>query len=282
MHVSKRNRRGLIWLLVVALVVVVSPRIVAKYLHTDLGMTIEEYRKTELQVLNNVGDKTRDKSYSAKKPRKYTAPKAAFDPNTYKVSDWMKLGLSEKQSVVITRFADRGIKSNEELQKIFVIDENLFELIKDSTFYPIKKKEKDQVVVLPKIIPLELNSATEEELIELPGIGSYYAKKIVDYRKQLGGYVQKDQLKEIWKFDDEKFNKLKDRVVVNGDIKRININTASIEELKAHPYIDYKVANSIVKYRIQHGNYKQVDDLKQLDWITNELFVRIKEYLKVE
>jgi DNA uptake protein ComE-like DNA-binding protein len=52
--------------------------------------------------------------------------------------------------------------------------------------------------------------------------------------------------------------------------------------MKIHPYIKWNLANAIVEYRNQHGNYASADDLKKISMITEEIFTKLKPYISVE
>ena len=97
---------------------------------------------------------------------------------------------------------------------------------------------------------VELNSADTTRLKQLRGIGSGYAKMIVAYREKLGGFYKTEQLLEVYKFPDETYKKIKHQLAVDTTlIRKININTATVKELKSHPYISYYQALSIVENR---------------------------------
>ncbi|MFZ9046827.1 MAG: ComEA family DNA-binding protein [Cyclobacteriaceae bacterium] len=282
MPISKRNRRGVLILGAVLLVIIYSPRILAGYFQDNsLEYTIEELDHVEKQILDSKA--SRKKKY-AKKKQRYSVPQAAFDPNDYALSDWMKLGLSNKQANVILRFTQHGIYSNEELKKIFVITDELFGLIQDSTYYP-ERPQKTSIfsssVSGTSRKMIQLNVATHDELIELNGIGDYYAKKIIEYREKLGGFHSQEQLLELWKFTPEKLAKISDQLDVSGDLQKMNINQATYEELVIHPYVSGKVANSIVKMRAQRDGYKNLKDLLDSKLIDRELFNKLEPYIKL-
>jgi competence ComEA-like helix-hairpin-helix protein len=65
-------------------------------------------------------------------------------------------------------------------------------------------------------------------------------------------------------------------------VHSININTATMEALKAHPYVRYALANAIFQYRSQHGNYAAITDIKKIVLVTEELFVKLAPYLTVD
>ena len=65
-------------------------------------------------------------------------------------------------------------------------------------------------------------------------------------------------------------------------VKKININTATIDELKAHPYIKYSLANPIVAYRNEHGAFDKLEDLKKIMTVTEEVYKKISPYLAIQ
>ena len=280
MPISKRNRRAIFWLTLVCLVVAVTPRILtASFSSQHTSITHEAARQLHLEIVKK---KKESNSYSKRKYKKskYKAPKTKFDPKTYSESDWQQLGLSQKQAEIVVKFSKRGIHSEDELASIFVIPDQLFRLIKDSVIYSPKKTFNLEKSVEREIIVIDINTSGQEGLETIPGIGPYFAKKIVEYRNQLGGFISKEQLLEIWNFDHEKFEKVKPYVNVTGVISKININTATLEELKNHPYISYGVANSIVKMRLHKESYREVREIKESKIINQELYNKIEPYLE--
>ena len=282
MAISKRNKRG-IWVLIFTCVsLAYVPRVLASWNHVPINVSYETLSEAEEEVSEQQKLKSKNTKKQYKKwESRYKAPTARFNPNDYSKEDWMQLGLSEKQADVVLKFTSRGVKSNEELKKIFVIPDEVFALIADSTFYPIEQvsplenKVRDSEI----ISIVDINVASFEELKTLPGIGDFYAKKIIEQRESLGGYVGKYQLLELWKFDSERYDKIKDRISISGTIEKLNINEVDFETLYKHPYISYKVANSIVKMRNVHGAYTQLDGLLESVLIDHELFTKLKPYL---
>ena len=280
MPISKRNRRAVFWLTLVCLVVAVMPRILtASFSSQHTSITHEATRQLHLEIVTK---KKESNSYTRQKTkkRKYKAPKAKFDPKTYSESEWQQLGLSQKQAEIVVKFSKRGIHSEDELASIFVIPDQLFRLIKDSVIYSPKKMFNSEKSVEREIIVVDINTSGQEKLETIPGIGPYFAKKIVEYRNQLGGFVSKEQLLEIWNFDYEKFEKVKSYVNMTATISKININTATLEKLKNHPYISYGVANSIVKMRLHKKSYQEVSEIKESKIINQELYNKIEPYLE--
>jgi competence ComEA-like helix-hairpin-helix protein len=103
------------------------------------------------------------------------------------------------------------------------------------------------------------------------------------FREKLGGFYSANQIAEIYGLPDSTFLKIKPYLIV-GDvpIKKININTADANLLKQHPYIKWNLANAIVQYRQQHGDFKTLDELQNIALITPEVFAKISPYLKTK
>jgi len=288
-NILKKTRIILGVLFFVMFVVMLLPRIYLWYQQPQPIVVYvgEELIQQEKQNANKSTVKTKFKS--TLKKTKFKTPQTVFDPNKYTVVDWMNLGLSEKQSAVVLSFTKkRPLKSNEDLQKIFVINDELFNLIKNYTIYPQTSYIEKETTHLSttedvNIRVYDINVATVDELKTLPGIGQYYANKIIEYKDYLGGYVKIEQLLDLYKFDEEKLQKLKNKIEVKPyKIRQININTCTAYELKQHPYFNWNLANSIVKIREIHGNYDSVEDIKKSDLITKEVFQKISPYLTTQ
>lgn len=282
-YISKRNRRGVLTLFVFSIVVVFVPRILLNFEKEDQIIISTE----DIKLLEKKRSYFQRKDYYQKeysKKDKYSLPERKFDPNSYSKEQWMKLGLSEKQAIVVMKFTSRGVYSNEDLKKIFVISEEFFNKIKDSTVYPqketISKVERELNQDRPALTLLDLNKASMDEFTIINGIGPFYAKQIIRYRDQLGGYHSSEQLLEVWKMNLETYEKLKDYIFIQrGDIKKISLNSTNINELNNHPYLSWNQANSIIKMREQNGGFKSIYDIKELVLIDEETFEKLFHYL---
>ena len=243
-------------------------------------ITTESVERFESKRLSNKEKKAKP----SKKGKKYFPPKSRFNPNDYSLDDWMALGLSVKQSQSILNFVQRGIYSNSALEKIYVMPTEVYDLIKDSTYYEKQITEftviKDSVV---KPLPLlEINSASKEDLIELNGVGEFYAKQILKYKNELGGFIFIEQLLEVWKMRLETYEKLMPQLSIDTNkIKKINVNTCSLEDLRSHPYLDYYQANSIIKMRMQKDGYNELQEILESKLINEEEFQRLLPYLSL-
>ncbi len=282
--ISKRSKRGLLVLILASLGLIFFPR-VYMFFQKDEAFVINSEQIAEFERTHKKFEKRNYSNYYSKK-KKYKAPDSKFNPNTYTLSDWINLGLSEKQSVVILKFTARGIYTEEDLKRIFVIPDVLFELIRDSVVYPERiqntpnqesfKKQAKQITLI------NLNTADTTEFMKIYGIGAFYAKQIIRYREKLGGYLTKEQLFEVWKMTPEAYDKIKDHVFISEkDVKRININSVTIEELKVHPYLKWNQANSIIKMRIQRNGFKNIEEIKESVLIDSETYEKLFPYLSL-
>ena len=282
--ISKRSKRGLLVLILVSLVLIFFPR-VYMFFQKEEALVINSEQIAEFERTHKKFEKRNYSNYYSKK-KKYKAPDSKFNPNSYTLSDWIKLGLSEKQSVVILKFTARGIYTEEDLKRIFVIPDILFELIRDSVIYPERlqntRNQESFKKQVKQITLININTADTTEFMKIYGIGAFYAKQIISYREKLGGFFTKEQLLEVWKMTPETYDKIKDHVFISEkDVKRININSVTIEELKVHPYLKWNQANSIVKMRMQRNGFKNIEELKESVLIDTETYEKLFPYLSL-
>jgi len=125
--------------------------------------------------------------------------------------------------------------------------------------------------------PLDLNAMDSAGLVRLPGIGPATALKIIRYREQLGGYMEITQLTEIEGLPDSlmKWFIITDTI----PIRKISVNTATLSELRRHPYMDFYQARAIVEYRRERGIIKGPDQLSFMEEFTAQDLKRLEPYL---
>lgn len=125
-----------------------------------------------------------------------------FNPNTVSLEDLKRLGFSEKQAQSILNYRLKGgrFHRKEDFAKSFVVADSVY-------------KRLEAFIIIPSI---DINAADSAMLDQLPGIGPYYVKKILDYREELGRFSRIEELLEIEGFGDERYNNLKDLIHI-GD-----------------------------------------------------------------
>lgn len=169
-------------------------------------------------------------------PRK-TVETFRFDPNTVSVEDLCRLGFSPKQAQAIDNYRqkDGRFRRKEDFAKSYVVADSVFRRLEPFIDIPL----------------VDLNVADSAAFDALPGIGGWFATKMVEHRKALGGYSYKEQLMDIYRFDQEKFDGLKDLITVSPEnAVPYPLWTLPADSLRAHPYIrNLETAKAIVLYR---------------------------------
>ncbi|HVG14591.1 MAG TPA: helix-hairpin-helix domain-containing protein [Chitinophagaceae bacterium] len=213
-----------------------------------------------------------------------------FDPNTITAADWQRLGLNEKTSKTIEKYVSKGGRfyKPEDLMRIWGMPEGFYERVKDYIVVaPVAKnypayENKPFLKEERKIAVVNINDGDTSAFIALPGIGSKLSARIIGFREKLGGFYSVDQIGETYGLADSTFQLIKGRLQVDSTaVRKININTATKDELKVHPYIRWNLANAIVEYRNQHGTFKTLDDLRNIVLIDEITFNKISHYLSL-
>lgn len=303
---TKKERIGVIVLSLILLLMISGDvffhRIFSKKtpaLHPD---TLAHYQSLLHDLENELlapSNKTASESnFSKNETQKVPKIRSTFDPNDLSKNEWQNLGFSEKQAQAILRYKQqlKGFKTKEELSNSYVISEAKYKELEP--FVKIKLNELTQEVEaenanvaygetkkerIDEKIMLELNSADSVSLLKLKGIGPFYASKIIAYRKELGNYVSTEQLLELWKFDSSKLACIAENIWIDTtNIKKLNINTDTLETLKEHPYIDWNHARAIVNYREQHGVYQNKKDLLKIVLFDDSLINKLYPYISLD
>jgi competence ComEA-like helix-hairpin-helix protein len=192
------------------------------------------------------------------------------------------------------RYRDKyGFHSLEQMRRIRVLPPELLKLISDSLNFDQRigsNQTKNMKGTMPegqgiiqekKIQKLDLNSATADMLVALPGIGQYTAEKIIAYRVRLGGFLQLEQLSEIRGLKPEIIENVIKYLEINKEVKRLALNSISYEVLKQHPYLTWNQANSIIKMRNQKGGFKELKELKESVLIDEETYKKLLPYVSL-
>jgi competence protein ComEA len=285
---TKREYNGLMVLLTILLLVSVLPFFYKNYWIKPDPVTAEE-RQAIAQLVLISEQKPKFQYASYEEDESNAAPiYFKFDPNKIDMADWQKLGLSKKQAKSIINYRDKGGKffRAEDLKKMYTISPEKYEQLEpyiaivkvEKSFYDTSGP-KPSYVKKEKVI-IEINGADTLQLDQIKGVGAAFARRIAKYRDRLGGFYRKEQLLEVFGVDSIKYDEIKDQIVIDvNKIQRINLNTAEFETFKNHPYLTYKQINAILQYRKQHGNYKNIDDLRKVVILNPQNIQNLLPYL---
>jgi len=205
-----------------------------------------------------------------------------FDPNDATTEEFVRLGLTDGQARVIARYRESGgvFRRREDLKKIYVLSEEFYERVKNYIVInndyklvkedPIKQNENSinsningsnvgesnvresnfgESNVRERELT-DINRADSVELLSLPGIGPFYASKILDFRSRTGGYLYAGQLLDIPGIDSARYRLFSRYISVDTSfVKKRDITTLTAEELSRNPYIGSYVARAIVRFR---------------------------------
>lgn len=139
--------------------------------------------------------------------------------------------------------------------------------------------DKKQSIGLPDV--LDLNTADSTSLEGLPGIGEKLSARIIKYRERLGGYISVDQLKEVYGLTDSNFLKFRNRLKIENGYKpiKIQINKATYQELRRHPYISHLFAKSVLAYIKMHESINSIEELSKIGSLDEHQVKKIAPYI---
>ena len=229
----------------------------------------------------------------------------AFDPNLANIDQLTELGIPAFLAKRIDKYRSKGgqFRKKEDLLHIYYFPADLYKNLEpyiklpqtgNKTFASAapdkyvpnayknepKTYTKSAVYVKPVIAPFDINTTDTTQLIKLKGIGTKLSLRILKFRDALGGFHSTSQFSEIFGLDSLALSELNKYAKVNTPVKKINVNTATVEELSAHSYLrNKKLAAVIVNYRNQHGNYGSVEDLKKVKVLDEATIGKVLPYL---
>ena len=216
--------------------------------------------------------KPADRSPDAVRIREKASPRRVesfrFNPNTVSLEDLMRLGFSEKQAQSILNYRAKGgrFRRPADFAKSYVVADSVFDRL-------------EPYIDIPRI---DLNQADSAAFETLPGIGPYFAAKMVSYRTSLGGYSHPEQLLEIYHFDREKYDALKDLISCSPP-EPYPIWTLSERDLARHPYISRDEAHSIVLYRThQPQEAWTLEEMHKAGILSEEHYARLSRCVLAE
>ena len=280
---SKSHRTGLVVLLILIIV------LQSIYFFVDFSLPVKVNPEKEkwLAIQTEID--------SLKELAKFEGTRLyPFNPNYISDYKGYKLGMTveEIDRLIAFRKENKFVNSAQEFQKVTKVSDSLLSKIAPYFKFPdwVNENRKSNSISIyrppvfatsEKLVVLDINTASLEDLVKVYGIGEVIAQRILSYREILGSFVAMEQLDEVWGLSPEVLVNLNKRFKVKSlvGIKKVNINNASIKELAQFPYFKYALAKQIVIYRSMNGSIIETADLTKIKGMPNDKIKIIALYL---
>lgn len=216
-----------------------------------------------------------------------------FNPNFITDYKGYTLGMSIEEIDRLHNFRSKNtyVNSSEDFQKVTQVSDSLLNVISPYFKFPEWKKIREHYSAnkkrysesKTKVVVKGINSATAEELRLINGIGKKLSARIVKFRDRLGGFLVNEQLYDVYGLEPQVVDRVlkQFKVLEAPSIKKININSASVEELQKLIYLQKKVAIGIVNYRNDNETIISFDELTKIEDFPADKIDRITLYLSL-
>ncbi len=220
-----------------------------------------------------------------------------FDPNTADSAALIRLGLRPWQVRNLCKYRIRGGRFHrpEDFAKLYGLSSEEYERLRP--YISIAEDYKSEMRArrhelsadtavrfirqekFSEGVTVDLNEADTITLKKVPGIGSYYARRITDYRNRLGGFVSVEQLSELEGISAETLQWF---TVEPSVFRPLYINRMSVEELRRHPYLSFYQSRVLVEHRRKYGPMKKLQALSLYGEFTPADLERLQPYVSFE
>ena len=292
-YYTKSERRVILLLLAIALLLLGIWAVMEYLRPVEVPVTLSESEEIDSFLANLEEQEKIRKSHTPK--NEISVVLQPFDPNTADSVLLRQLGLPVYIVRNILKYRAKGgvFRSPESFSRIYGLKEEVYQKLKPYiTIAPLVsvshvradtfRQLKDTIPYIPKYEEgtiVDLNKADTSILKRIPGIGSTLARMIVVYRQRLGGFYDVSQLQEVPHVGVE-LNKW--FVVTPAGLHKIQVNSASLDKLRSHPYMDFYKAKAIMEYRRKRGKIKGLSQLSMFEEFTEKDLKRLSPYLTFE
>ncbi len=309
-NINRRQERGM-WFLSVLLLVAVLVLYLSSYIFNTPFEPYDADKQARIDSLQWVKqyDNPDDRSTAIAKrsnPRSFLKP-FVFYPNTVSEEALAEMNLPKRLVKQWINYRRKGGKfaTAKDVSRLYAMDSATFAVLKPYMRFATisnaksnskntkansqkrpKKAKEDQItkqaatVVTAKPLLIGINTADSVTLLQVKGIGPYYAGAIVKYRKRLGGYVDLTQLMELYKMDEKRYTLWCASLYLDSlSVKQLSVNTATFKELLKHPYIDYNTTKYIINQRQKLGRFAALYQLKDDQMMPDSLYRKLLPYI---
>ena len=290
-HFSKAERSG-VYIVISLILFMASLNFIIPRLLTQNEADFSEF-ENDIASLKEIEKLSTERSKQLFDFDELTTPNYSlfeFDPNQVSREQLEKLGVKSYVINNLLKYRAKGgqFRKKEDLKKIFGFDLDTYKRLQP--YIVIKAKNVSEHIDNESTaanknksnLQIDINSSTAEEFQQIKGIGETYSNRIVDYREQVGGFYRIEQIAEVFGIDSSLYQSIEHQLIIQEvELKQISLNFASINDLKNHPYVDYKLARKIYDERVQNGPYQSMDTFLERCVIEESLAVKITPYLKL-
>ena len=241
-YFSRRERQGILMLIILIAGVFLGKFLFTPKVSVPAKVEFDLSKNNEIRevIPDNAKEQNAQKSYLSSNRRTYYAPTKPNQP-------------AEKRSYYPPPGESRTLPKQNQ--------------------YPVQEKFAQGTII-------DINTSDTLQLMKIPGIGNAFAKRIISYRNLLGGFYRLEQLQEVYGMYEELYEKIVPYMQTEAnEITLIPVNTASLDKLKSHPYINFYQAKAIIEMRKKKGKLENIHEFYLLEEFTEEDLERIKPYL---
>lgn len=248
---------------------------------------------TEILSIKKELDSLRVVEIEKRKPRKYP-----FNPNFITDYKGYALGMSNEEIDRLLQYRSEGkwINSTADFKKITKVSDSLLKEISPYFKFPdwvsnprptndiTDFKTEKGFIEKPFAQKMDLNKASDERLQQISGIGEVLSKRIVSYRDKLGGFSEDFQLYEVYGLNTDVAKRILNLFTVKTpkEIKKINLNIASVSDISTIPGISFELAKKIWEFRILREKIASIQELSKIEGMTERKLQVIQLYLSLE
>lgn len=258
------------------------------------GMNSDDYSRLENYI--SLEEETKTTFYEGYRTPQYETPIEVklmpFDPNSATEIELLTIGLDKNIVKNVLKYREKGGKffKKEDLKRIYGFSdldflrlEKFIQITDNQTNknYSVtderKNENKYESINTPLVV--DVNQATYEEWLQIRGIGRTFAARIIQHREKLGGFISQDQLKEIYGLPDSTFRSITPYLKFSTPIyRKISVNQPNLQTI-LHPYLTRKQVDVLVRYRMNHGNFNNIEDLIKTNIFSKEMVEKIRPYI---
>lgn len=290
---SKNQQRGIIVLSITLLSMIVYLSFDQYFYEAETEIDRSQELKEFIAGIEKKKNVETNKSNQKPFPKKEKKTKdklrlKLFNPNSVSISELMDMGISNHIAKNFINYREKvgPFKNKEDIRNLYTVNDYLYSKLEN--FISIEESEliikNESAVEEAAVLNLNINIADTTEFKKIKGIGSFFAKQIVKYRNGLGGFHSENQYKEVYRLgeNEQSLKALIDNTFIDDESwNRINIDDLNEEELIGHPYFWGDFGKVFYNYCVQNGPFENVEDIKGCHLVTDEIYLKIAPYLKL-